>query len=387
MAKQSSNETIALSEKLIGLLRKTSRNHQPWQIAVAIVLGCACGLLPKSNLLWPLALAVVGILPIHLPVAVVCFLLFSLFAPVLHPIQGAIGVWLLEGTRLRSTVERLEQFPIVPWLRLHHSIVAGSAAISLVSALPCFLVIHRFLLSQHTRWLAFQARSRFETDYYPLEYPTDRSYSMEIDSSRPTTASDLEPQTIAVDSIHELGVLLEEVASVEASRIDADAVLARATQTAELVDDIVRSLVAETAVEATVPVAQIQADASNESLPSNRIERTDPVHNQVDAFHAFDTTITISRTSQIRSSHSVNNPPNFPSTESYMFTKVQATQLSHSAAFVPPGTQRTTSLLADGALDRATASAQEEPLPGEGIPHEEALRNLLNYLRTTKNEA
>ena len=91
-----------MGRAMFNLLLKTSSCHRPQQIAGAVCLGLACGLLPKDTLLFPLGLLVLYCAPIHLFLSVSLVTLVSLWvwwsdhcgAP------SATGCWL--GSRYRT---------------------------------------------------------------------------------------------------------------------------------------------------------------------------------------------------------------------------------------------------------------------------------------------
>jgi uncharacterized protein (TIGR03546 family) len=140
-----------MDELMFGLIRNSSRHRDPWQVAGAITLGCAIGLLPKLNLLFPAALILLACLPIHFPIAMLSLVACSGLAIMLHPLHGVFGAWLLDVDFLRAAIHRLERLPVFAWIGVHNTAVVGSAGFSAVWSLPAFLVLHRRFLQAHTR--------------------------------------------------------------------------------------------------------------------------------------------------------------------------------------------------------------------------------------------
>lgn len=137
-------------------LQNMSRNSQPWQVAGALTLGCFCGLMPKSNLLFPLALGLLSFLPIHFPIALLFLFASSCLSFSLYPVMGVLGGWILEISALRFMIHRLETLPVIAWFRLHNTVVMGWFGLSLAGSLPMFFLAHRRLLHLRLQWL--QAR-------------------------------------------------------------------------------------------------------------------------------------------------------------------------------------------------------------------------------------
>ncbi len=351
--------------KLIGLLRKTSRYHQPWQVASAIVLGCACGLLPKTNLAFPILLAIIFVLPIHLSVAGFCVALFSLIGLLLEPLQGILGSALLESQRVRNWVHRIDQYPITAWLGLHNSVVIGSMAISAAASLPLFMFAHRILLIRHIEWMALQAKTRFESDFLPQASAT-------VTASGHAAREPVEAKTEAVDSLHALGALLAEASADPLGTTSAEAALARADRTAQLVDGIVGALVAESAVAST------------------NIKRIDESH-EIESFRAYGTTIAISRATGRPAEPSINNSSILQPNHKPVVTQMQAAHLTQSV--VPSQNPKVASITRldhernPVALANEIAARSAEIARNANDRHEEALRYLLNHLKSLKDEA
>lgn len=123
------------------LLYSTSCRHQPWQIASAVALGLACGLLPLASL-WSLPLlACLFLLPIHLPVAVVVAAIVTTLRPMLVPGMGQVGLWALAQPNVIHFVDILNSYPLVAWLRLNNSVVHGAIWIGAAQLIPTFMLM------------------------------------------------------------------------------------------------------------------------------------------------------------------------------------------------------------------------------------------------------
>lgn len=122
------------------LLRMTSSRQRPWQLSAAVAMGVACGLLPKSGLLFFVALGCCYLLPIHLVLAVVTCAAVSLLAPYVESSAGRLGLWSLTDPRLLNLWTRIEAYPLVPWLGLHNSVIHGSLLMAASQLLPTFVL-------------------------------------------------------------------------------------------------------------------------------------------------------------------------------------------------------------------------------------------------------
>jgi uncharacterized protein (TIGR03546 family) len=267
-----------MSETLFGLLQKTSSHARPNQIAWAIVWGVACGLLPKTSLLFPLALMLSFVLPIHLVAAGFCIIFTSLFAFILHPMLGNLGHWIFQYTQLGQNIYQLDKYPLVPWLRLHNTVVVGTLVTSAVMAIPAYLVLQKTLSWLYVLWLRQQYQAELLTEFSSQEVaaaqiacrqansagvqpkPIAATLSQLAASPHLATTDSIQPgwnraaplmaveshnptpMAEVVDSIHSLEDLLERIEHDELSGADADAVLKRATKATQLIDEILQSL-------------------------------------------------------------------------------------------------------------------------------------------------
>lgn len=381
----------AISNRLIDWLRKLSTCSQPWQIAAAVVLGCACGFLPKANLLFPLSLALIYLLPIHLPVAAFMICVCSLVAPFIHPMHGTLGAWLFQFEFIVQTVTRLDRIALLPWLRLHNTVVAGSVLASTALATPFYLLLHRVLLIHHTSWMANRIRheQKLATAWKPeavnsMNVPVESLKESRLASLRPrvvephvepkplavaynqglvrsstrteSQAQLAKPATASIDSVHALETLLEQTAADQAEKIDTESILARASRAAELVDDIVQA------------------------LESELIQRVDTDH-QTETYHSHDTTISISRSS---GASKIKEPLEaVQSTNTFLPVKESMILASHSPLVSPPTPKHRLGTI--GESDTVT-QAHETATRNVEIRHEEALRHLLKHLRSLHDE-
>lgn len=117
----------------------TSRYDHPSQIALGICLGSLVGLLPKDSLL-PWAIGCLAIIsPANLTSTAIFAILCSLIGSSLDWLAHPIGLSILTHSSLQTLFARLQELPIVPWMRFENTVVTGLLAIGLISLLPLFL--------------------------------------------------------------------------------------------------------------------------------------------------------------------------------------------------------------------------------------------------------
>jgi uncharacterized protein (TIGR03546 family) len=173
-----------MGQAFYGLLRDTSRHSQPWQVAGAMTLGCFLGLMPKFNLLFPLGLVLLSLLPLHFAIAASCIAATSCLAVTLHPAMGAVGGWLLSVDAFRSVINRLELVPLLAWLRLHNTIIVGWLGVSVICSPPVFFFLHRRILLLRLQWLHQQIEEIFTSDNSVSPDRTVEAFETKISISR-----------------------------------------------------------------------------------------------------------------------------------------------------------------------------------------------------------
>lgn len=420
---------------IIGFLQTSSRHNQPRQIAWAIVWGCICGMLPKSSLLFYIASAASLLMPMHLAVAAMTLLISSIVSPAIQPIFGNLGHWILNSTGLVGPIRSLDRFPLVPWLKLHNTVLLGASTICSAAALPSYWIITSLLTSLYRKWFPLYEAQQIQmqanvSDNRPLivhlaAEPMQTAANVgsvqpmlasQLNSSTassprpPMVAPEVEPQPLAaaldrfdetmssftatqrrgssqqvasslsdvIDSIHALEDLLEKAHADADQPIDARAVLARATQASELVDDILASMDAVTekndrhsaeSDEAIQPIPEMQGP--------NQLRLDSP-----QVFQSNDTKISIYRRARTGELTVTSSDNKTHSEKDSMPTATDADSQQSSLAVA-----KTTS---KSALGRTTSAGQ----PGDSNTirkvdnqqHEEALRHLLNHLRALKEK-
>lgn len=126
---------------LARLIQSTSNRNQPWQIASAVALGTACGLMVNSTPAMLVTLVGMYFFPIHLPLALLVACGVAQSVPALAPLAGQLGEWALNNPPVLAVVSRLAELPLVPWLRLNNTVVHGCTLLAVIQLLPTFIAI------------------------------------------------------------------------------------------------------------------------------------------------------------------------------------------------------------------------------------------------------
>jgi len=126
--------------KLIQSLIKTLHSEgTPGQLAAGLALGAILGLTPLWNLHNAVVLALVIVLNVSFPAAMVGWALFVPVGFLLDPAFDWIGrTLLLETPALRPLWTALYNAPVVPFTSFNNTIVLGSLVFATVVWLPLF---------------------------------------------------------------------------------------------------------------------------------------------------------------------------------------------------------------------------------------------------------
>lgn len=125
-------------------LQATSSRSKPWQIAAAVALGIAAGVLLNQSLLGLLALGALFLLPVHYPVAVIAALVSAGCVGLIEPVYGSMGRWVLQQGWVTDPLASVQRLPLIPWFRLNNTVVMGATVFGLLQMVPVFFLSQRF---------------------------------------------------------------------------------------------------------------------------------------------------------------------------------------------------------------------------------------------------
>lgn len=181
------------------MLKRTSKHHQPAQLAAAVALGIVVGLVPKANLLAVGLYALLLVLPLHTGLALVVSLLVACIAGYLDPLTDALGSWLLHRPMLRSLWYLLDNTAVLPWLGLHNTVVVGGLATGVALSAPAYLVSLRAFDRRRSKAAALKGHELQETILLapqPVEsaiVPPPKFVDLPQSTATPAADEDFEP--------------------------------------------------------------------------------------------------------------------------------------------------------------------------------------------------
>ncbi len=126
------------------LVKAMTHDRSVGQIAGAVALGVAIGLIPKANLICLMLVGLLFVLRLHLAAGLATAVVFTWVGIILDPVSHYIGSTLLGAGCLQSTLGVLYETPVVPWTAFNNTVVCGSCVLAVVLYYPTF---------RCTRWL------------------------------------------------------------------------------------------------------------------------------------------------------------------------------------------------------------------------------------------
>jgi uncharacterized protein (TIGR03546 family) len=127
---------LKLIQKLVATLHS---DGTPGQVAAGLALGSILGLTPLINLHNALAFALICVLNVSFPAAMLGWVLFVPLGFALDPLFDAIGRWLLvDATALVPLWTALYNAPVVPLTNFNNTVVLGSLVFALALFLPLY---------------------------------------------------------------------------------------------------------------------------------------------------------------------------------------------------------------------------------------------------------
>ncbi|MEI7460897.1 MAG: hypothetical protein WCK15_15915 [Pirellula sp.] len=116
-----------------------SQYRTPTQIASGAAMGVGLGIIPKDNIVFLSLVVFITVLRVNqlLGWFVACSLWF--FSAWFEPISHVLGSMLLRQSIVAATVQRLYEYPLLPWTCIDNTLVCGGLAIGIASFLPTYL--------------------------------------------------------------------------------------------------------------------------------------------------------------------------------------------------------------------------------------------------------
>lgn len=116
-----------------------SQYRAPTQIASGAGIGVVLGIIPKDNIVFLSLVVFITVLRVNQLIGwfVACSL--GLLSGWLEPISHALGSMLLRQSIVAATVQRLYEYPLLPWTCIDNTLVCGGLVLGLASFLPTYL--------------------------------------------------------------------------------------------------------------------------------------------------------------------------------------------------------------------------------------------------------
>jgi uncharacterized protein (TIGR03546 family) len=156
--------------KLIGsVMRPITTERSPHQLALAVALGVAIGLVPKLNLIALMWLLLLFVCRVNLLVGLLTACLVSLVGVLLDPYMHRLGDWLLGTEMLHPLFLNIYRLPLGPWTSINNTVVVGATVLGLLQFIPMYRYARSFFthrsaqLSEH--WLVKAFRTEASTGW------------------------------------------------------------------------------------------------------------------------------------------------------------------------------------------------------------------------------
>lgn len=127
-------------KQIFNFLKLLNSDKGTNQIAAGIACGLILGFAPAFSLQTVLVIFILFFFRIQIGAATLAAFAFSFIAWILDPVHHLVGTKILETESLKPLFTQMYNMPLVPLTRFYNSIVMGSAAVSIVLALPVFFI-------------------------------------------------------------------------------------------------------------------------------------------------------------------------------------------------------------------------------------------------------
>ena len=151
-------------KQLLSLKKALTGRANPSELAWGLALGLAIGLVPKGNLVSIILIGLLVSLRVNHGMAALSAVMTSFLAIRFDPWTHQLGADILQSQRVRETMERWWDAPLVPWTDLNNTVVMGSTVIGLVSVVPTYLISMPIF-----RWMSPRSNPSLESDPPPAE--------------------------------------------------------------------------------------------------------------------------------------------------------------------------------------------------------------------------
>jgi uncharacterized protein (TIGR03546 family) len=129
-----------LLKQFFSLVQLLNSDKGTNSIAIGIALGLVLGFAPVFSLQTILVVFLLFFFRIQIGAATLSAFFFKFIAYLLDPVSNQLGAAVLEIEALRPLFTELYNMPIVPLTRFYNSLVMGAGVLSLILAIPMFIL-------------------------------------------------------------------------------------------------------------------------------------------------------------------------------------------------------------------------------------------------------
>lgn len=150
-----------LLKQLFSLIQLLNSDTATNQIAAGVACGLILGFAPVFSLQTVLVFVILFFLRIQIGAAFLSAFFFKFIAWMLDPVSHKLGTIVLETESLRPLFTDMYNMPLVPLTRFYNSIVMGSGVLSILLALPVFMLSVVLIKTYRQRVLERFNQTRF----------------------------------------------------------------------------------------------------------------------------------------------------------------------------------------------------------------------------------
>lgn len=125
---------------LARIVAALNANRRPGEIAGALVFGFALAMIPAGNLVWITLFFLLFLVKVNLGIALLSLAVFTPIALAIDPWLDSLGFSILTHDTLYEPLTAAFNAPLGPFLGVHNTAVAGALIVSIVAAVPLYLL-------------------------------------------------------------------------------------------------------------------------------------------------------------------------------------------------------------------------------------------------------
>ncbi len=156
-------------QTLSSFFRPVFAERNPHQLALAIALGAALGLVPKLNLIAVVWLLLLFMLRVNLLVGLISAGAASMASVALDPYLHRLGDFLLSSELLSPLFVSVYRLPLGAWTSINNTVVVGATVIGLLQIIPTYRASQLFFRNRFEQpdkpWLLKKTRAEASTGW------------------------------------------------------------------------------------------------------------------------------------------------------------------------------------------------------------------------------